>query len=186
MTKGKPYLITRRRFIIEICVDTTREVHNGTTVTRGGVVSSSMQRVGVPFGLECQPPFTKGMLLIHDGQAFAAAAGGWRDDFFAAGQRGMMLIMGTGPGCGQRRRTDKGACGTDGGSWRRRAYVCPLGPMPAKVFMTEGKRGTVYVDKQGAPAVAGESSCSVGSFFKDQGRYGIQDKNGEHRGGADV
>lgn len=74
--------------------------------------------------------------------------------------------------------TDKwGLMGTDG-KWLMAPAYKSLSYAGKGVFMTEGKRGTAYVDKQGAPAVWPEKEAASAHFFKDQGRYGIQDKNG--------
>ena len=74
--------------------------------------------------------------------------------------------------------TDKwGLMGTDG-KWLMIPAYKSLSYAGKGVFMTAGKRGTAYVDKQGAPVVWPEKEAASVHFFKDQGRYGIQDKNG--------
>lgn len=74
--------------------------------------------------------------------------------------------------------TDKwGLMGTDG-KWLMAPAYKSLSYAGKGVFMTAGKRGTAYVDKQGAPVVWPEKEAASVHFFKNQGRYGIQDKNG--------
>ena len=69
--------------------------------------------------------------------------------------------------------TDKwGLMGTDG-KWLMAPAYKSLSYAGKGVFLTEGKRGTAYVDKQDAPVVWPEKEAASVHFFKDQGRYGI-------------